>query len=103
MADINALIAGDANAFEGLLQMLMSAQNEQRSQAEAVFAELKKHPEPCASQLIRSLRTSPNLECRSLCAVLLRKVSFFLIDTLLMVNAIQFIGFLHLLSKYCNY
>lgn len=78
MADISALVAGDASAFEGLLQMLMSAQNDQRSHAESVFAELKKHPEPCASQLIRSLRTSPNLECRSLCAVLLRKVSYLL-------------------------
>jgi hypothetical protein len=73
MADISALVAGDAAAFEGLLQMLMSAQNEQRSVAEKAFAELKKHPDACASQLVRGLRTSPNLESRSLCAVLLRK------------------------------
>jgi hypothetical protein len=43
-------------------------------QADAVFAELKKHPDACAQQLIRSLRASPSLEARGLCAVLLRKV-----------------------------
>lgn len=79
MAEINALVAGDASAFEGLLQLLMSAQNEERSRAENIFSELKKHADPCAQHLIRSLRTSPNLECRSLCAVLLRKVSLFLL------------------------
>ena len=45
-------------------------------QAEAVFAELKQHPDACAQQLVRTLRTSPSLEARALCAVLLRKVSF---------------------------
>lgn len=74
MADVSVLVAGDANAFETLLQMLMSTQNEQRSHAEKVFAELKKHPDACATQLVRSLRTSPHQESRSLCAVLLRKV-----------------------------
>lgn len=44
-------------------------------QAEAVFAELKKSaPDACAQQLVRSLRQSPALETRALCAVLLRKV-----------------------------
>ncbi len=43
-------------------------------QAEAVFAELKQHPDACAQQLVRTLRTSPSLEARALCAVLLRKV-----------------------------
>ena len=43
-------------------------------QAEAVFAELKKHPDACAQHLVRSLRHSPSLEARGLCAVLLRKV-----------------------------
>ena len=78
MADVSVLVAGDANSFEALLQMLMSAQNEQRSHAEKVFAELKKHPDACATQLIRSLRTSPQLESRSLCAVLLRKVRIYI-------------------------
>lgn len=73
-AEFNALVAGDANAFEQLCAVLMSSQNEQRSQAEAVFAELKKHPDACAQQLVRSLRSSPSLEARGLCAVLLRKV-----------------------------
>ena len=75
MADFNALVAGDAGAFELLLKMMMSSQNQERSQAEKVFAELKKHPEACASQLVRGLRTSPNLESRSYCALLLRKVT----------------------------
>lgn len=39
-----------------------------------MFAELKKHPDACAQQLVRALRTSPSLEARALCAVLLRKV-----------------------------
>ena len=39
-----------------------------------MFAELKKHPDACAQQLVRSLRASPSLEARGLCAVLLRKV-----------------------------
>lgn len=74
MADIGPLIAGDANAFEMLLQQLMSADNAQRTIAEKMFEELKKHPDACALQLIRSLRSSPNLPARSLAAVLLRKV-----------------------------
>ena len=72
--DISALAAGDGAAFEGLLQLLLSAQNEQRSHAEAVYAELKKQPDACASHLVRSLRTNPDLQGRALCAVLLRKV-----------------------------
>lgn len=47
-----------------------------RPQAEAAFAELKKHPDACAQQLVRALRQSPSLEARALCAVLLRKVCF---------------------------
>ena len=43
-------------------------------QAEAVFTELKAHPEVCAQHLMRTLRHSPSLEARGLCAVLLRKV-----------------------------
>lgn len=74
MADLQQLVAGDQPAFEGLLHMLMSAQNEQRSQAEQIFSELKKHPDACVSQLIRSLRHSPDLQARSLCAIMLRKV-----------------------------
>ena len=74
MADIGPLVAGDANAFEALLQMLMSSQNDQRTLAEQMFNELKKHEDVCASQLVRALRASPNMESRSLCAVLLRKV-----------------------------
>ncbi|KAL4855412.1 Importin-5 [Chlorella vulgaris] len=73
-AGVDALVAGDAAAFEQLCAMLMSSENEQRSQAEAAFEELKKHPDACAQQLVRALRQSPSLETRGLCAVLLRKV-----------------------------
>jgi HEAT repeat protein len=74
MADVSSLIAGDAAAFESLLQMLMSPQNEHRAAAEQGFAKLKDHPDACVTQLLRSLRSSPHAECRSLSAVLLRKV-----------------------------
>ena len=74
MVDVTALVAGDAVAFEALLQMLMSAANEQRAQAEAVFGELKKHPDACVSHLLRSLRASADLQARALSGVLLRKV-----------------------------
>lgn len=74
MANINILLTGNGEAFDSLLQMLMSTQNDQRSQAEQLFAELKGHADACASHLIRSLKTSPSVESRALCAVLLRKV-----------------------------
>ena len=75
MAELQLLASGDSAAFEALLQMLMSAQNEQRSHAEQIFGEFKKAaPDACASQLIRSLRHSTDLQSRSLCAVMLRKV-----------------------------
>lgn len=74
MAEIAALINGDGNAFEHLLQLLMSTENQQRSHAEKVFADLKNNPDACVSHLIRGLRSSPALESRALCAVLLRKV-----------------------------
>jgi hypothetical protein len=79
--DISALVAGDAKAFEHLLELLMSMENEQRAHAEGVFNELKNHPDACVSQLVRTLRASPKLESRSLAAVLSRKararLSFF--------------------------
>lgn len=73
-ADMQLLLSGDAGAFEALLQMLMSAENAQRSMAENVFGDLKKHPDVCVTSLVRSLRTSPDVQARSLCAVMLRKV-----------------------------
>ena len=42
MAELQLLASGDSAAFEALLQMLMSAQNEQRSHAEQIFGEFKK-------------------------------------------------------------
>lgn len=71
---VQALVAGDVQAFEALLNALASSQNEQRAAAEAALTELRKYPDACASQLVRSLRSSPDLQSRALCAVLLRKV-----------------------------
>ena len=45
-----------------------------RPQAEAMLGQLKLAPDACAQQLVRALRTSPDLQSRALSAVLLRKV-----------------------------
>lgn len=74
MGDLNVILNGDTAAFESLLQMLMSPQNEERSAAEQAFAKLKEHPDPCLSQLLHTLKSSARPECRSLAAVLVRKV-----------------------------
>ena len=74
-AELQLLVGGDQAAFEALLQAMMSASNEQRTHAEAVFNELKKaSADATVSQLVRSLRHSPDVQSRSLCAVMLRKV-----------------------------
>lgn len=74
MAELALITGGDANAFEMLLQQLMGQDNAQRAAAERLLDDLKKNPDACALQLVRSLRQSPNLPARSLAAVLLRKV-----------------------------
>jgi hypothetical protein len=76
MAEIASLVAGDAAAFELLLQQLMAPDNAPRTAAERAFEELKAHPDACALHLVRSLRSSANLQSRSLAAVLLRKASY---------------------------
>lgn len=77
MADsMAALHGGDAAAFEGLLQMLLATDNDQRSRGESIFQELQKSPDACANHLIRGLRSPERTELRSLSAVLLRRVRF---------------------------
>eukprot|EP00887_Chlorella_sp_A99_P003368 scaffold26.g3368.t1 len=70
--DITPLLSGNSAPFEQLLSALTSSANDQRSSAEAALAELRKHPDACASHLVRSLRSSPDLQSRALCAVLTR-------------------------------
>ncbi len=72
--DVQKLLSGDGPAFEQLVQLLLSPQNEQRSAAEQVFNQVKTHPDLCVSQLLAILRRSPDEQSRALCAVLLRKV-----------------------------
>lgn len=68
------MFLSDRNAFEQLLGQLMANSNEQRSQAESVFNDCKKNPEPLVGQLMATLQQSKDDTIRSLCAVLLRKV-----------------------------
>lgn len=74
MTDISPLLTGEPAPFEALLSALASSVNEQRAAAEAALTQLRKHPDACAAHLVRSLRSSPDLQSRALCAVLLRKV-----------------------------
>ncbi len=71
----NAILGGDVGAFQMLLQMLLSMDNEQRSQGEKMLNDLQSNPDLCSTLLIRGLRSSEKVEERSLCAVLLRRVS----------------------------
>ena len=61
-------------AFGALIQQMLSAQNEQRQAAEAVFAEVKSNADLTVTNLLGLLKQSPNTESRAFCAVMLRKV-----------------------------
>lgn len=77
MADpaVQALMSGDKTAFEGLIQALMSPQNESRQAAEALFHQLKdSNADICAANLVAVLRTSTAQDSRAYSAVLMRKV-----------------------------
>ena len=60
--------------FELLLLTLMSANNEERVPAEAIFAAAKSFPDQVVAQLVRCLRTCDKLEAREMSAILLRTV-----------------------------
>ena len=75
-ASYQALLSGDAAAFESLIQQLMSADNEARRQAESLLDQLKQHStDLVVGNLMRLMRQSQNPASRDMGAVMLRKVS----------------------------
>lgn len=60
--------------FAGLITQLLSADNEQRKAAEALFEQCKQQPEMCAINLLAAMRQAPDIEHRSFAAIMLRKV-----------------------------
>ena len=75
-ANYQALLSGDAAAFEALIQQLMSADNDSRKQAESLLDQLKQHStDLVVGNLIRLMRQSQNPASRDMGAVMLRKVS----------------------------
>ena len=74
-ANNQALLAGDAAAFEALIQQLMSADNNGRKQAESLLDQLKQHStDLVVGNLIQLMRQSQNPASRDMGAVMLRKV-----------------------------
>lgn len=71
--DVASLLSGGAN-FEGLLTQLMLPDDEVRSGAEAVFEQLKQHPDALISNFLVVMRQSQNVEHRQFAAIMLRKV-----------------------------
>ena len=69
------ILSGDRMAFSALIQQMLSAQNEQRQAAEAVFAEVKSNADLTVTNLLGLLKQCPNTESRAFCAVMLRKVA----------------------------
>lgn len=59
---------------DAIIGQMMSADNEQRSAAEAAFNEARKNPDGLVGSLIQVLRSSPEAESRAFSAVMLRKV-----------------------------
>ena len=72
----HSILSGDRLAFSALIQQMLSAQNEQRQAAEAVFAEVKSNADLTVTNLLGLLKQSPDTESRAFCAVMLRKVAF---------------------------
>lgn len=70
--ELQLLLQG--GGFEQLVAQLLLPDNDTRKHAEAVFDQFKLHANPCALQLLKTLRTSPNVEHRSFSAIMLRKV-----------------------------
>ncbi len=75
-ASYQALLSGDAAAFEALVQQLMSADNEARKQAESLLDQLKQHStDLVVGNLMQLMRQSQNPASKDMGAVMLRKVS----------------------------
>lgn len=62
--------------FQQLVAQLLSQDvvGDQRKQAEAIFDQVKQHPDACAGNLLAIMRSSPQVEHRSFAAIMLRKV-----------------------------
>lgn len=74
MNQIAAILGSDPVHFETLIIHLMSAANDQRSQAEALFNLCKQtHPDTLVLKLAFSLQSSPHTDARAMSAILLRK------------------------------
>lgn len=71
--DVAAVLSGGAN-FEALVSQLMVADDAPRSQAEALFEQLKLQPDALVSNLVATMRQSGNNEHRQFAAIMLRKV-----------------------------
>jgi len=71
--DVQAVLYNPAN-FDALVTALLSADNDTRKQGEAVFEQLKAHPDGLLTNSLRVVRQSQSAEHRSFCAILLRKV-----------------------------
>lgn len=77
-AQYQALLSGDAAAFEGLVQQLMSPDNQTRKPAETVLDQLKQHSaDLVVGNLTLLLRRSQDAGSRDMSAVLLRRASLF--------------------------
>lgn len=57
------------------MEQLLSADNASRKQAEDVYEKLKAHPDGILELLLRCLRSSPHVQNRQFCAIMLRKVT----------------------------
>ncbi|CAM6081611.1 unnamed protein product [Calypogeia fissa] len=74
-ARVAAVLGGELVQLENLVLQLMSAGNEQRGQAEAVFNVCKEaHAEALVGKLLEALGSSKRMEVRAMVAILLRKL-----------------------------
>jgi hypothetical protein len=60
--------------FELLVAQLLSADNDARKNAEALYEQVKGFPDQCVAMLVHVMKASPSVEHRAFCAVMLRKV-----------------------------
>lgn len=75
LAQVAAILGSDNSQFETLISHLMSAANDQRSQAETLFNICKQnHPDTLVLKLSQLLHSSPHAEARAMSAVLLRRI-----------------------------
>lgn len=73
-AGVDAILAGGPPMFEALVAQLLMADDTARSQAEAVFEQLKGHPDALITYFVTLMRSSVSEEHRVFSAIMLRKV-----------------------------